>query len=89
MAKARNQPGRYDAIIVEIFQRHYQQGIESFEFSRSEFAQVADYLNVVLPKNIGDVLYSFRFLQRSTKGNLRHCNHWFGMGDRTSWTRHL
>ena len=41
MSKARKQPGRYDVIIVEIFQRHYRERIESFEFSRSEFAEVA------------------------------------------------
>lgn len=41
MSKARKQLGRYDVIIVEIFQQHYQGGIESFEFSRSEFAEVA------------------------------------------------
>lgn len=61
MAKAKNQPGRYDAIIIEIFQRHYQPGIKSFDFSRSEFTEVATHLGIALPKNIGDVLYSFRF----------------------------
>ena len=61
MSKARKQPGRYDVIIVEIFQRHYRERIESFEFSRSEFAEVAAHLGIVLPKNLGDVLYSFRF----------------------------
>lgn len=61
MSKARKQPGRYDVIIVEIFQRHYQQKIESFEFIRSEFAEVAAHLGLVLLKKIDDVLYSFRF----------------------------
>lgn len=58
MAKVKKQPGRYDAIIVEIFHRHYQQGRESFEFSRSEFAEVANHLGIASPKNIGDVFYS-------------------------------
>lgn len=61
MSKATNRPGIYDAIIVEIFQRHYQEGAESFEFSRLELVEVAEHLNISLPKNIGDVLYSFRF----------------------------
>ncbi|PMB26747.1 endonuclease [Fischerella thermalis] len=61
MSKAKKQLGRYDAIIVEIFRQHYRQGIESFEFSRSKFAEVAANLGIDLPKNIGDVLYSFRF----------------------------
>ena len=49
MSKARKQPGRYDVIIVEIFQRHYRERIESFEFSRSESAEVAAHLGIVLP----------------------------------------
>ncbi|MBD2777513.1 endonuclease [Iningainema tapete] len=61
MAKAKKQPGRYDVIIVEIFHRHYQQGIESFEFSRSEIASVASHLSIAVPKNFGDVFYKYRF----------------------------
>lgn len=52
---------RYDAIIVKIFQNHHRKGIESFEFDRGELETVADELNVKLPKNLGDVIYSFRY----------------------------
>lgn len=51
----------YNTIIVEIFKRHYIPGNEYFEFNRSEIREVANLLNIELPKNFGDVLYSFRF----------------------------
>ncbi|PAX52785.1 endonuclease [Brunnivagina elsteri] len=53
--------GRYSAIILEIFRRHYQNDVDIFEFDRSEIEEVAQTLEIKLPKNIGDVLYSFRF----------------------------
>ncbi len=57
-SKKRN---RYSAIIGNIFTKHYRRGKTSFEFSREEFAEIARSLNIVLPKNLGDTIYSFRF----------------------------
>ena len=54
---------RYGAIIKAIFLRHYRSGLEAFEFPREEFAQTAQRLKIALPKNVGDLLYSFRFRQ--------------------------
>ena len=53
--------GRYDRIIVEIFKRHYQEGIVSFEFKRKEIEDIANEFGIKLPKNIGDNIYSYRF----------------------------
>ncbi len=52
---------RYDAIIERIFTRHHSSGIQSFDFTREEFETTAIELDIKLPKNIGDVLYSFRY----------------------------
>jgi hypothetical protein len=52
---------RYGAIIAEIFRRHHKPGRTKFEFSRTEIETVAGALGIVLPKNKGDLLYSFRF----------------------------
>lgn len=52
---------RYDAIIGNVFKSHFDGKSKSFEFTREEFEQAADKLAIVLPKNIGDVLYSFRY----------------------------
>lgn len=52
---------RYDSIIEKIFDSHYSAKKNSFDFTREEFEQTATKLGIKLPKNIGDVLYSFRY----------------------------
>ena len=52
---------RYSALIAEIFGNHYQPGITEFVFERSELIDCANKLQVELPKNPGDVIYSFRY----------------------------
>jgi len=52
---------RYDSIIVEIFKNHYKKSKREFTFDRSELEKVAKSLKVELPKNLGDLLYSYRF----------------------------
>jgi hypothetical protein len=52
---------RYDSIIIEIFKGHYKKGKKEFDFNRSELEKVARKLKVKLPKNLGDLLYSYRF----------------------------
>lgn len=58
MAKARV---NYRAIIETIFFDHYREGITAFEFERSEIEQAAIRLNVDVPDNLGDVVYTFRY----------------------------
>ncbi len=52
---------RYSQLLEAIFIRHYQEGVNEFSFERAEINQVADELGIKLPKNLGDVLYSFRY----------------------------
>ena len=54
---------RYQAIIIDIFERNYRGG-EEFEFSREEIEQTAIRLDLEPPKNLGDVIYTFRYRQR-------------------------
>lgn len=58
---AKDDAARYDRLIAEIFRRHYKKGVSRFEFDRREIEDVASALGVKLPKNLGDVLYSYRF----------------------------
>lgn len=51
---------RYAAIISGLFKRHYT-GAASFDFARDEIVSLAAELGIVLPKNLGDVVYSFRY----------------------------
>lgn len=52
---------RYSAIIAKVFENHYGNEGESFEFTRDEFAGIAIELGIKLPKNVGDLIYSFRY----------------------------
>jgi len=52
---------RYTKILEAIFTNHFKKGMTEIEFERTEFGQVADKLGIALPKNLGDVLYSFRY----------------------------
>jgi len=61
MSQKDQQLNRYQAIIADVFKNHYVEGSGSVEFSRDEFVAIADKLNIELPKNIGDVVYSFRY----------------------------
>lgn len=55
------QPNRYQAIIATVFEHHHQPGITEFVFTRDEFEAIARTLGIKLPKNVGDVIYSFRY----------------------------
>lgn len=52
---------RYAAIIEKIFFAHWKKGVKEFEFDRSEIKDWAKSLEIELPDNIGDLIYSFRF----------------------------
>jgi hypothetical protein len=55
------EPNLYEAIILRLFEDHYTQGMTEFEFTRNEVVSIAEVLNIEVPKNIGDVFYSFRY----------------------------
>ena len=52
---------RYGALIEKIFFDRYSKGITEFRFERTEIESAAKILDIKLPKNLGDVIYSFRF----------------------------
>lgn len=58
MAKATN---RYAAIIEKIFFDRYKSSGTTFMFIREDIETTATALNVQLPKNLGDLIYAFRF----------------------------
>jgi hypothetical protein len=55
------EPNRYSALIEKIFFDRYSKGDRLLEFERVEIESAALELGISLPKNLGDVLYSFRF----------------------------
>ncbi|MEA5162601.1 endonuclease [Cereibacter johrii] len=60
----------YQAIIVDIFQRFYRPGMEEFEFGREEIHEAAARTGVKAPKNLGDVIYTFRYRRSLPKAIL-------------------
>lgn len=69
-------PNRYQSLIAHIFAKGYRKGKTVVPFSRDELIHTAAFLEIAVPKNIGDVLYSFRYrnplpgeiLKTQTKG---------------------
>ncbi|MGB8645878.1 MAG: endonuclease [Anaerolineae bacterium] len=55
------QKNRYTQLVEEIFFKHYKKGATTVEFERSELVEAAERLKLKLPKNLGDVLYTFRY----------------------------
>lgn len=56
-----SETNRYKVLIERIFFDHWKKGNTEFEFVRDEIKKNADDLNIKLPKNVGDVPYSFRY----------------------------
>lgn len=55
-------PGnRYSQIIEQIFFGHFTAGATEVTFIREDLVRVARKLKIKLPKNLGDILYSFRY----------------------------
>lgn len=57
-AKALN---AYQSIIQDIFERYHTPGVEEFGFSRDDIEEAVTRTGVKRPKNLGDVIYTFRY----------------------------
>jgi hypothetical protein len=55
------QGNRYDQIIEAIFYDHYRAGVSGFDFERDEFIRKAEALGLERPRNLGDLLYTYRY----------------------------
>lgn len=52
---------RYQQLIEYIFNSKYKDGDYEVMFAREDIETAAQVLNVKLPKNLGDIIYSFRY----------------------------
>jgi hypothetical protein len=52
---------RYDQLIERVFFNNYVKGAREVYFNREEFASIARDLGIELPKNLGDIIYSYRY----------------------------
>ncbi len=55
------QPNRYSRLIEAIFSKYFHRGVSEIVFAREEIEKVAKELGILLPKNLGDILYTFRY----------------------------
>ena len=58
---ANNDKNRYAQLIEDIFFKRYKKGNSRVEFIREDIEKTAELLSIKLPKNLGDVIYSFKF----------------------------
>lgn len=54
-------PNRYSQIIESIFISKFESGNTEVVFARQDIEKTAASLGIKLPKNLGDVIYSFRY----------------------------
>lgn len=69
-AEKKSKTNRYVAVIEKIFFNHWRKGATEFEFERTEIAGVCEGLGIKIPKNLGDVVYTFRYRRRLPKSIL-------------------
>lgn len=54
-------PNRYKQLLERVFFLHYKDGDAKVCFERAELSTAASKLRIKLPKNLGDLVYSFRY----------------------------
>ncbi len=69
-AAKKKQIGAYKSVIEDIFARFFKMGMTEFEFDRDEIAKTATRLKVKIPKNVGDVIYTYRYRRALPKSIL-------------------
>jgi hypothetical protein len=61
MKNDENTQNRYEQLIEKVFFDHYTAGQSTVPFRRTDIEDAARHLGIHLPKNLGDLIYSFRF----------------------------
>lgn len=64
---AKDKTALYDQVIAYIFTQHFKPGSTGFTFKRQEIIDAATKLKLDLAKNVGDVIYTFRFRKELPK----------------------
>ncbi len=74
---------RYIQIIERIFLERYRDGLREIPFEREDFVRFARALKIKLPKNLGDIPYTFRYrgtLPESIRSKAPEGEHWIIRG---------
>ena len=80
--RRRRSTNRYSKLLERIF--HAKYGVEKtrIEFVRDEITEAAAALDLPLPKNLGDVIYTFRYRAPLPESIPRHRAKWPHMDHR-------
>ena len=57
----RSERNTYTSIILKIFEDRYEAGSESVPFNRDDIISAAESQGLEVPRNLGDVVYTFRY----------------------------
>jgi hypothetical protein len=60
-SKKKSEANRYSTLLESVFFANYRKGCNEVWFKRDELVAAAKSRRVSLPKNLGDVVYSFRY----------------------------
>lgn len=78
-SRTNKEPNRYEQLIEQLFQKHFRSGMREVRFERDEIVQLARKLKIDIPKNLGDVLYTYRFRRELPESIRQHAptdEHW-------------
>jgi len=64
-------PSRYASLIENVFFQNWTQGAKQISFEREQFEKSAAKLGIKLPKNVGDMIYSFRYRRKMPEGIIK------------------
>jgi hypothetical protein len=59
--KMEKKSNRYDKLIENVFFYNFEHGSDEVRFDREDFERAAQALTIKLPKNLGDIIYSYRY----------------------------
>jgi hypothetical protein len=62
----------YPAILERIFLSKFREGLKRVDFERSDIVRCAEEISIRLPKNLGDLIYSFRYRASLPESIERH-----------------
>ncbi len=63
---------RYSKLIENVFTQNYKKGAHEVLFQRDDLVNTATKLGIKLPKNLGDIVYSFRY-RAALPESIRNC----------------
>ena len=61
MPPKERKPTRYASLLEHVFRANYSEGATEVPFTKAEFEAAAGELEIELPKNVPDLIYSFRY----------------------------